>query len=526
MKTGVRQIIVAMAAIAIAMSQASAQPQTLRVSLDGDLQSLDPVASSSLITRIFGLTVFDVLIAQDSRGVYRPQMLESWESSPDRMTWTFTLRPGLAWHDGSPVTAEDCVASIRRWSQRDGVGRLMMAATAALSVVDERRFTLQLARPYGFVVETLGKPTNNIPVMMPARLAATDPARNIPEVIGSGPYRFSPGEYRPGNRTVVLRNPAYRPRTEPADGAAGGKTVHFDRVEFISMPDPATKAAALQAGEIDFIQRAPFDYIPQFLRDRNITIGSGGGAPQYMGIFQFNQVQPPFNNLGARRAVQQLMDQREFLAAFGLPPGATRICYSLYTCDSPYSTDAGTAVLRDISIARARTLLREAGYAGEPAVVLDPTDVPAIHTIALVIADRMRQAGINVQVRSTDWSTIAQQRFSRNPVERGGWSVLPLIWSSEDLGMPLTNTPLVNNCLNYVGWACDDALKALMDAFTSESDPARQRELAAQIQARAHEVVNTVISGQFTVAPAYRSDLRDVLPIATPVFWNMRRVAR
>lgn len=517
-----------MTAAAMAAPAALAQDQApLRIALDGELQILDPVVTSAYLTRNFSLMVFDTLIAQDADGAYRPQMLESWQVSEDRLTYSFTLREGLEWHDGAPVTAEDCVASIRRWAARDGMGRLMMAAAGELRVLDQRRFVLQLARPFGFVIEALGKASSNLPAMMPARLAATDPTRAIPEVIGSGPYRFVPSEYRAGDRAVFARNPRYRPRAEPASGLAGGKVVHFARAEFVSIPDTATKVAALQRGEVDFVQRVPFDYLAQLRRDPNIRIPSGRGVPQFMGVVQVNQAQPPFDNPLLRQAVQQLMDQPEYLAALGLPADMfLPWCLSIYTCSSPYASEAGAERLGDPSLERARALMRQAGYAGQPVVLLQSADVPIINTVSLVTIDRMQRAGFNVQVRSTDWSSIAQQRWNRNPPGSGGWSVLPLIWAAEDLTTPLSNYPIANNCRNYPGWACDEAINDLLVRFGAESDLEKRREIAAQIQARAHESVSLSLAGQFAVPPAYRANLTGMIAAEVPVFWNVRREGR
>ncbi len=510
-----------------AQAQPALDPAPLRISLDGELQILDPVITSAYLTRNFALMVFDQLIAQDSTGAYKPQMLEGWTVSPDNMRYDFTLRDGLEWHDGTPVTAEDCVASIRRWGARDGMGRLMLAATASLEVVDSKRFRLTLARPFGFVIQALGKSSSNIPVMMPARLAATDPTKPIPEVIGSGPYRFAAAEFRPGDRAVFLHNPRYRPRAEPADGTAGGKVVHFARADFVSIPDVATKVAALQRGEVDYIQRAPFDYLAAMRRDPNIRVARGAGAPQFMGVVVLNQSQPPFDKPLVRQAVQQLMDQSEFMAALGLPADMHMAqCLSVFTCGSPYDNAAGAEPLRQPSLARARALLREAGYANEPIVVLQSTDVPVINTISLVTIDRLRQAGFNVQVRATDWSSVAQQRWSRSPVGNGGWSVLPLIWAAEDLATPLSNYPIANNCQNFPGWACDEATTGLLARFGAAIGLPAQRAVAAEIQGRAHAAVSLSLAGQFTVPPAWRSNLTGLIENPVPIFWNVRRERR
>ncbi|KRR17843.1 ABC transporter substrate-binding protein [Bradyrhizobium retamae] len=208
---------------ASAVTPVAAQDKTLKIVLDTELQVLDPIATTSYVTRTFAYMVFDTLVSMDSKGEYRPQMLESWEVSPDKMSYTFRLRPGLKWHDGTDVTAEDCVASLKRWGARDGLGRQMFAATKEIKAVDASTFTLVLSKPFGLVIDSIGKPSSNVPVMMPARLAATDPTKPIPEVIGSGPFTFDSKSWRPGNIAVFLKFKDYKSRPEPSDGLAGGR---------------------------------------------------------------------------------------------------------------------------------------------------------------------------------------------------------------------------------------------------------------------------------------------------------------
>ncbi|MFC7608762.1 ABC transporter substrate-binding protein [Teichococcus aestuarii] len=287
----------------LAPAGARAQPaeKPLRLVVNVGLQTLDPIAGTSFVTRNFAYMVFDTLVAMDSQGQYRPQMLQGWEVSADGLTYRFTLRPGLEWHDGTPVTAEDCVASVKRWGARDSTGRRLMAATQELRATGPDSFELKLAKPFGGVIDALGKPSVHTPFMMPARLAATPPTQPVTEIVGSGPFLFVKEEWVPGERTVFRRNPRYRPRDEPADGLAGGKVAHMPRVEFLTITDPATRAAALQNGEVDYLEYAPLDYLPMLRRDRKLVLAVPGGIAQIMGAVAVNHAQPPFDRLPVRR---------------------------------------------------------------------------------------------------------------------------------------------------------------------------------------------------------------------------------
>ncbi len=515
---------VAIAATSALLATTVHAQSVLKVVLDGEIQVIDPISTTNYRTRDLAYMVFDMLIAMDSKGNYKPQMLESFTMSPDRMKYSFKLRPGLEFSDGTPVTAEDCVASIKRWASRDGLGKQMMASTKALTVVDKSNFTLELAKPFGYVIEALGKPSSNIPVMMPARLAATDPAKPVAELIGSGPFVFRKDLWVPGDRMVLEKNTRYKPRSEPADGLAGGKRPLVDRIEIIAMPDPATKVAALQSGEIDYVQNVPFDFMPILKKAKNISLDAGKGLGNMMVAARPNHTQPPFNNIKMRQALQALVDQSSTLAALGATPDLVTQCQSMFMCNAPYTSTAGTQELMKPSIEKAKALMKEAGYKGEKVVVLHATDVLTIHLSATVLEDSMRKAGFNLDVQASDWATVAQRRFNKEPVEKGGWSLMPLQWVGFDLGTPLTHYGIAYNCTNgYAGWSCDEETTKLLAQFTVETDEAKRKALVDQIQKRAHETVSVVLGGQFTLSSAYRSNLKGVLSVGIPVFWNIQK---
>ena len=293
MKAIARRRFGLIAAALLAAIPARAAEKPIKLVLNVGLQVLDPIAGPSFVTRNFAYMVFDTLVAMDSKGDYKPQMLESWTSSDDKLTWTFTLRPKLVFSDGAPVTAEDCVASLKRWGDRDNIGRRLMAATKSLTATGADTFVLQLARPFGGVIAALGKPSVQVPFIMPARIASVTPATTpVKEIVGSGPFLFVKEEWVPGERTVFRRNPAYVPRDEPADGLAGGKVARAEQVEFVNMADPGLRAAALQNNEVDYLEYAPTDYLAKFRADKNLVLSKAGGIAQIMGAISINQRQP------------------------------------------------------------------------------------------------------------------------------------------------------------------------------------------------------------------------------------------
>jgi len=522
-------VSLAVAALAVAGSPqlVRAQGSTLRVSLNTELQVLDPIVTTINATRVFAHMVFDTLVGVDGKGVPRPQMLESWKVSDDRLSWSFTLRDGLAFSDGAPVTAEDCVASIRRWATKEAMGKQLLDATASIAIVDAKTFELKLKRPYGFVLEALGKPGHFIPVIMPKRLAELSTDKPVPEIIGSGPYIFRQDLWQPGNLAVLDRNPNYKPRPEPADALAGGKIAKMDHVHLVSLPDLATRVAALLANEVDMLEIVPSDYAARLRSDPRVTIGTSQGTDQIMSIIVLNHMQPPFNNPKIRQAAQAAINQAEIMAALGLPEDMyLKRCESLFMCNAPLSSTAGTEIFRDAGADRAKQLLKQAGYNNEPIVFLHAASSAILNPVGLVVADQLRQAGFNVDFKTSDYATVAQRRFSREPVEKGGWSVVPLISNGIDMVNPLANMGIAYNCIDgQFGWYCDPEQTPLLLQM-AQAKPEERKAIADKLQERFHANVNFILGGQFAGPPVYRSELTGVMAFSFPLLWNIERAAK
>ncbi len=514
----------ALLAAGLAATPVAAQQSTLRIVLVNDLASLDPVFSTAAFVRNHGFMVYDQLFALDSKGEARPHMVERVESSEDGMSWRFTLRDGLAFHDGQPVRAADAVASIRRWSQRDIAGRALASATAAMEVVDEKTFTIRLSRPFGLVTEALARPTASALFVMPERIAQTPPTTQITDATGSGPFIFRAQEWRAGDRAVYVRNPAYRPRAEEPDGLAGAKRAMVERIEWISMPDPATAAAALQSGEIDFVEQPSPDVIQILERNRNIRLYALNPIGFMVWLRPNHQI-PPFNDARARQALLYVINQHENLQAAGVRPSEqVPYCPAYFLCGSPLESSAGARGLRQPDVERARALLREAGYNGERVVFMDPADSPINHAVTVTMAEAMRRAGLNMDVQTMDWATLTQRRNRRDPVEQGGWNLFVTVANVLDGQNPLTNLYLAAPCDGgLAGWPCDQELETLRRSWWEERDAAKRREILERVHARAYEVLPYVNAGQFRTLAAYRTNVEGLRQTTIPVFWGVSK---
>lgn len=505
-------------------AQQPAPSGSLRIVLVGPLPSLDPVVSTSAIVRNHGFMVYDQLFGLDSQGVARPQMVERHEASADGMSHRFTLREGLAFHDGQPVRAADAVASIRRWGQRDIAGRALLAATAALEVVDDRTFTLRLSRPFGLVTEALGRSTASALFIMPERIANTPANTSITDATGSGPFIFRQQEFLPGERAIYVRNPAYRPRSEPADGLAGGKVVMLERIEWLGISDPATQAAALQSGEIDFIEQPSPDVMPVLQRNRNIRTLALNPVGSMVWLRPNHHI-PPFNDPRARQALLHLVNQQENLQAIGVPPSEqVPYCPAYFLCGTPLESAAGAEGMREVNIERARALLREAGYNGERVVFLNAADWSANNAVVLTMAANMRRAGLNMDVVASDWATVTQRRNRREPLDQGGWNLFVTIANVLDAQNPLVNVYLAASCdAAPAGWPCDAELERLRASWWEEADPAKRREILERVHARAYQVLPYINGGQYRVLTAHRSNIEGLRPTIIPVFWGVTK---
>jgi peptide/nickel transport system substrate-binding protein len=522
-----RAVIAALAVTAALLPvsrSADAQQKTLRFIPQADLRSIDPIWTTAYITRNFGYMVFDTLFALDKDLKPQPQMVDKWTASDDKLTWRFTLRDGLKWHDGQPVRAADCVASIKRWGVRDPFGQKLIDATANITADDEKTFTIALKAPFPLMLNALGKLSSNVPFMMPERIAKTDPFQQIPEAIGSGPFKFVKEEWVPGNKAVFVKNTDYVPRNEPPSFAAGGKVVKVDRVEWLYIPDAATASSALNAGEADWYEQPPVDLLPVFAKNPDVVVATVDPLGN-MGVLRFNQTLPPFDNPKMREAVLSLVNQKDYMQAVAGDPKNWKTCVALFICGTPLATEAGADALKKApDLARAKALIAEAGYKGEKIVILDATDQPIVHAQALVTNELLIKAGLNVQVDANDWGTLITRRASKEPIDKGGWSIFHTWTSAPDMLSPALNGPLrTNGAKAWFGWPDDPKLEALIDDWFKAKDLPGQQELAAAIQTEAYKEVPYVPTGLFQIPTAYRKNLDGIIIAPVVFLWNVEK---
>jgi peptide/nickel transport system substrate-binding protein len=509
------------AALAAGALVGAANAKTLRVAPHSDLKVVDPIWTTALISVNHGYMIYDTLFALDGKLIVQPQMVDRYVMSADKLTWTFTLRDGLEWHDGAPVTAEDCVASLKRWGARDTMGQKLLSYVSELAAPDAKTIRMTMKEPYGLVIQTLAKPGANVPFMMPKRVADTDPGKQITDLTGSGPFIFKQDEWRPGEKVVYVKNPKYKPRPEPASGLAGGKVAKVDRVEWLWISDAQTQVNALLNGEVDVIEQPPHDLLPLLAADKNIELFVWN-PPGRQYAFRFNTLSKPFDNPKVRQAVAYALNQKDMLASVIGDPEWFRECKSLFPCGSPLESTKGFDDKLDSNFAKARALLQEAGYDGTPIVLMQSTDIVALSNLAPVSKSLLEKAGFKVDVQAMDWQTLVTRRTKKDPPAAGGWHAFLTSWASVDVLDPVAASFLNASCEKATfGWPCDAELERLRDAFAKETDPAKQKAIAEAVQLREVEYPTHIQLGQYVQPVAFRKGVTGILASPSIAFWNV-----
>lgn len=517
--------IVAAASLSGLLGTAPAEAQTLKVVMHSDLKILDPIWTTAYIVRNHGYLVWDTLFAMDEKFQVKPQMVDKYDVSADKLTWTFTLRDGLEWHDGKPVTAEDCVASIKRWAAKDSMGQKLMGSVASLTAVDAKTFKMSMKEPYGLVLESLGKPSSNVPFMMPASVAATDPNTQIKveDVVGSGPFIFKRDEWKPGEKTVYVKNPKYKARSEAPSGLAGGKVAKVDRVEWLWISDVQTQVAAIQNGEIDMIESPGHDLLPLLAKDKNVAlVSTNPTGNQY--TFRFNSTVKPFDNAKVRHAVFVAFAQEDFLKATIGDPTYFKVCKAPFICGTPLATDAGMADVLNGNAAKAKQLLTEAGYDGTPIVLMQSTDLQVLTNLAPVAKAQLERAGFKVDLVSMDWQTLVARRVKKDPPNAGGWHAFLTSWVAADILNPVMAGFFNASCDKAMfGWPCDATIEKFRDQFSKESDPVKQKEIVEALQKYWVNNPTHINVGQWYAPIARRNTVEGNMVAPVTVFWNVTK---
>jgi peptide/nickel transport system substrate-binding protein len=487
-----------------------------------DLASLDPVWTTADITRNFALAVYDTLYGYDAEFNAQPQMIEGHLVEDDGRRWELSLRDGLKFHDGSAVLARDCVATIRRWAERYPMGQALMARTDEIAAVSDKTIRIRLKKPFPVLPEALAEPYCSI---MPERLAATDAFAEIKEAVGSGPFKFVKTERIPGQRAVFEKNLDYIPRASGKPSfTAGPKVAQLERVVWNYLQDPATAAAALTQGEIDWWENPAIDLVSHLKRDKKLVVPVKDHTGR-MGCLRFNQLFPPFDSAAVRRIVLDAVDQETVMAAVaGAEPSLSKIDIGLFVPGRPMASDIGVEITRrPDEYETARKKLVDAGYRGERVVVLACSTIPSIFAMSQVATDVLQRIGMNVDMQLLEWGSVVARRASREPIDKGGWSIFFTSLGGMGNISPGPNLPLrASGASAWFGWPDDPKMEALREAWFEAADLETRRELCRKMQEAFWWNPSYVPLGLWYQPTAFQAGLQDVRE-GWPQFYGVRR---
>ncbi|MFL5151092.1 MAG: ABC transporter substrate-binding protein, partial [Microvirga sp.] len=445
-----------------------ARARTIRAVMHADLRVLDPIWTTANITAYHGAMIYDTLFAMDADFNPQPQMVGKWGVSDDKLSYTFELRDGLKFSDGSAVTAADCIASLRRWAARDGAGQHLFRRVKDTPTADDRTFKIVLSEPYGLLIGALAKLSTSNCWMMRKKEAESDPNQQIRETVGSGPFLYNKDETRPGNRYVYDKNPNYVPRAEPASGLAGGKVVKIDRAIFENIGDEQTSLAALQNGEIDFFEVPPQDLVPELEKDPNLTVRVLNKTG-HIGFMRMNFLHPPFDNVEARRGMQHLINQADVMRAIFGESKYWQKCGAYFACGTPMENEANTEWFKaGPNLAKAKELFKKSGYDGRPVVILQATDHYFANPAGLFMAQWLREAGVTVDLAASDWGAVLTRRAVKKPPAEGGWNIFSTTATGEAFSNPINfSGHAANGDKAWFGWPTNDRQEKLRDEWAA-----------------------------------------------------------
>ncbi|MET4022077.1 ABC transporter substrate-binding protein [Bradyrhizobium sp. S3.2.12] len=506
-------------------AQTAPQSGTVRMVKRVPLSAFDPVFSSADTTQDHGFAIYDQLFGIDSKLRPQPQMINRWEVSQDRLTYTFELRDGLEWHDGTAATSADCIASIRRWGQVAAGGILIMARTKDMVRKDDKTFSIIL-KERAPLIDLFASPAGYPLFIMREKDASRPATEQVTANIGSGPFRFNEALARPGSNFTYDRNKNYVPRKEPADLFAGGKIVNVERVVWATVADPQTAISALQAGEVDLVQGPSIDLLPVLEADPNIEVQMLNTAG-YDWYLRLNHLQKPFNNVKARQALLHLIDQEAFMRAAVGDPRYFGTVTSIFGSGTLYSNDENTSWYRKGgNPEKAKQLFQEAGYAGEKVVILQPTDLPKYSNVAQLLAQSLQKIGINAELAPSDYAGVVKRRVNKGPASDGGWSVFIASQSDFSFGEPLATATLsAAGDKAWVGWPHNEEYEALRAKWADAETVQQRQELARQMQKIWWDFVGFVFLGRSIEPAAHRKSLTGL--VQTPMnylpMWSMQK---
>ena len=468
---------------------------TLRVATTGEPPHLDPHRSTDTLVLLITGHVFETLFTSDAQHRPTPLLATGHEASRDGLVHTITLRRGVRFHDGSLMTAADVIASLERWGSMSGLGASLLAATERLVAVNQYTVEFRLREPFGTLPTALTRQLQPATIH-PAHVLAESDRTRLAAPVGTGPYRLE--QWAGGRPLRLVRFEGYAAPLGPRDGYAGARPQYLDAIEFVAMPEEATRVAALRAGDVHLLETVSPDQLPALTRDPEV-VAELAGADVWLNLV-LNLRSPVLERVEVRRAVQLALDHDAVLQA-AVGPDAYTLSPDLLPGTADWSSDAGADRYHPHDPGQARRILDELDARGTRLRLLTTLARPPEHNAALVITQQLRAVGFDVELLVVDTATLSSWRADEHRYE------LYLASAS------FRPDPVMRNLTASAGgWWEDPVKESLLDRLRASDDLAERQELWAQVQARFHEDVPRIKLGDLRRVVAHRQELQGLGP--------------
>ena len=495
------------------MCSTAVSAETLRYATIGEPPSLDVQMGTATIAAMIGQHMFETLYAFDSSFDPQPLLATGEKLEDGGRTIVISLREGVSFHNGKEMTAEDVVASLKRWGEFGSRGKLLLANAVSIEATGTYEVTLKLAEPNGAWKSMLAFP-NGGPVIYPSEVvtaAAGEPL--TPEnYIGTGPYQFK--EWRPNRYVELVRYDDYDSLDTPSDGYAGAKTAELDALQFIPVPDVGTRVSGVQAGDYDYAEFISGDLYGILKDDPSVEIHVSG-APIFGLMFMNSSSGPLKDNFPLRRAILSALNMEEALRVSVGEEALWDANGAFFPEGNIWYTEAGTDSYSQGDPEAARAMAAEAGYDGTPIKLLVSTNYKEHFDQATVFTRQLADAGINVQMVVVDWATLLKLRGQPDQ-----WDMF--VTHHGNIPDPILLTVMNDT---YPGWWATPEKAELNAAFTGSADPAVRREAWAGLQALIYDQVPTVKVGDVYSYDIASPDLKGMWEnsLIWPHFWGVSK---
>ena len=476
----------------------------LKLAMIGEPPTLDAHLTTATITYNVMWHVYETLYTLDRNYEPAPMLAEGHTVSDDGRRYTIALRRGVKFHHGKELTAADVVASLMRWARLQTAGKVIWKNVEALEARDPYTVVFHLKGPTGSLLYGLSSP---FAAIYPSELVEAAGDGTLKSHVGTGPFRFV--EHKPDRHIRLARFKEYVARAEPPNGYGGKRTAWVDELLFLPTPDLSVRTAGLETGDYHFADQIKQDQYERLSRipALELSIIKFGFWPTAV----LNHRQGLMTNKKLRQAMQATLDSEPILAAAIGNKEFYRVDGSVFQKELFWHSTVGLEAYNQRNKDKARRLLKEAGYTGQPVRWLTTQEYDYMYKSALVARQQLEEVGFKIDLQVLDWATLVQRR---------GKAELFDVFST---GYPVNFDPALFIPLQceWPGWWCHEEKERLMVDLARETDVRKRKAIVDRIQAIFYEDVGRIKFGDVFLFRAARRELRgDFRTRAGLHFWN------